>query len=465
MDNLLDYLNTPFAFFAMSIMTSYVLMAIVSRVTWSEYRNNNNPLHFKKLGESPIAPEVSVIAPAYNEGKNIIENIKSLVSLHYNQLEVIVVNDGSTDDTMEKVIREFDLVKTMYNSSDNPLSTKEVRAVYRSSNQLYRKLILVDKANGGKADALNAGINIAKSSLIACIDVDCILDPESIPKLVKPFLKDKKVIATGGVIRVINDSEINSGFLKKVHQSTNPLVRFQMLEYLRAFLLGRIAWGRINGLLLISGALGVFKRDLVINVGGYDTSTVGEDMELVVRMRKYMHEMKTPYRVAYIPDPLCWTEVPSDFNSLQRQRNRWMRGTIETLIKHRKLLFNPKYGITGMVSMPYWLIFEWLTPIVEVLGFVMALTFAILGVISWTYFLWISLFVYSFALMYSSMAMLGEEKLYFNYTKWSDILRMWVSACLEPVIYHPFVVIWSIRGNIDFLRGKKSWGKMSRSGF
>jgi cellulose synthase/poly-beta-1,6-N-acetylglucosamine synthase-like glycosyltransferase len=286
-------------------------------------------------------------------------------------------------------------------------------------------------------------------------------------KLTKPFLENGKarVIATGGVVRIANSCEVKDGKIVQVHLPAQFLPRMQALEYIRAFLLGRMAWSRMNGLLLISGAFGAFDREIVVAVGGYDHGTVGEDMELVVRMRRYMEEAKLPYEVAYIPDPLCWTEAPASFKILGRQRNRWTRGTIETLRMHRKMFFNPRYGVLGMVSYPYWFFFEFLAPIIEFIGFIAFLVFAFLGLMDWPFFFALLLTIYAFAAVFSSFAILMEVLTYNQYKKRREIASLMLTALIEPVVFHPFVVWSAVKGNIDLLRKKKAWGEMSRQGF
>ena len=243
------------------------------------------------------------------------------------------------------------------------------------------------------------------------------------------------------------------------------LAKMQVLEYIRAFLLGRMAWSKLNGLLLISGAFGLFRRDIAVQSGGYDPNTVGEDMELVVRMRCHMHDNKLPYRVAYIPDPLCWTEAPSTNEVLGRQRNRWARGTFETLRIHKKLLFNPKYGLMGMVSYPFWLVYEWASPMIESTGLLFFLLLIILGKVNWLFFFSLMLAIYCFAFFLSMFALLTEEISYYKYTHHKDILKMIGASLIEPFWFHPRVVWWSLVGNWKLMRGEKSWGTMTRKGF
>lgn len=376
-----------------------------------------------------------------------------------------MINDGSKDDTLEKMVVAFNLERVDYDLR-NSLKTKPVRAIYKSTNKAFSKLLVVDKENGGKADALNVGLNISKNELVGCIDVDCIIEPDALLKMVKPFLEEPtEVIASGGVIRIANACIVEEGRLMKVHMPDKFIARFQVLEYIRAFLLGRMAWSKLNGLLLISGAFGLFRRDIAVKAGGYNPETVGEDMELVMRMRVYMHDQKRKYKVCYIPDPLCWTEAPSRYDILKRQRNRWARGTFETLKIHKKVFFNPRYGRMGMLSYPFWFFFEWLAPFVELTGILFFIGLVFLGNIDWIFFIAMLSVVYCFSFFLSMFALLIEEMSFFRYSMKGDMVKMILTAIMEPILYHPRIVLWSIQGNIDLLRGKTSWGKMTRVGF
>jgi len=453
--------------FGVIIMLSYVVLAIFSASALYYYIHKNRFIDYTAILSSDIAPSVSILAPAYNEGKSVVDNVRSLMSLHYVNLEIIIINDGSKDDTLQKLIDNYQLKKVRF-AFDYKISCNEIRGVYKSENKAFQKLMVVDKVNGGKADALNAGINIASNDLITSIDVDCILESDAILKMVKPFVEetDRKVIASGGVIRVANNCDVGIGKINTVRFPDKLLAGFQVLEYSRAFVLGRMAWSKINGLLLISGAFGMFKKELVIRVGGYDRNTVGEDMELVVRMRTYMHDHKLgKYVVSFIPDPLCWTEVPDTVKVLGRQRNRWTRGTMDTLLIHKKIFFNPKYGLLGMVSYPYWFFFEWLAPYVEFFGLLYFALLVYLGVVNWVFFLTLLALVYSFAFMFTLFSIFYEEAAFNAYKRKTDILKMIGLALLEPFIYHPLVVSWAIRGNISYFKGEKGWGKMERTGF
>lgn len=420
-----------------------------------------------KLMASPLAPTITIIAPAYNEGINIIENIRSLLSLQYVNYEVMVVNDGSTDDSLEKIIAAYDLIKVPQDIDPN-WKSKPVRAIYKSRNKTFSKLIVIDKENGGKSDALNTGMALSTSTYVGCIDVDCLLLPTALLHIVKSFYQrsEKKVIAVGGVIRVANSCDIAGGKLQEIKLPTSWLARFQLLEYTRSFILGRMAWGRVDGLLIISGAFGFFDREIALQVGGYDTTTVGEDMEIVFKMRRYMHTTKQPYTIEYIPDALCWTEVPEKLSQLINQRDRWARGNIETLHKHKDMFFNPKLGKLGMLSYPYWFFYEWLAPLLEFFGFFTVLLFWYLNALNWDFFIALTATVYLFSIMFSFYAILWDVYTYHQYKKTTDILTLMLCAVVEPIFYHPITVWASVRGNFKKIFNiKTTWGLQERKGF
>ena len=452
--------------FALAIFSSYIIMSVISGFEMIKYMRKNSFVDYSAILSSPFAPSVTIIAPAYNEGATIVENVRSMLSIHYADFDVIIVNDGSKDDTLSKVISHYNLEKVNFHITGK-IPTRPIRGVYKSTNRAYSKLLVVDKENGGKADSLNAGINISSKRYYAGIDVDCILEEDAILKMIKPFLEisDERVIATGGVIRIANSCEVKNGKIVKINLPKHIIARFQVLEYTRAFLMGRMAWSRLNGLLLVSGAFGVFDREIVVNSGGYETKTVGEDMELIVRMRRYMIENDLKYRIVYIPDPLCWTEVPEKLKILSRQRNRWTRGNMETLFKHITLFFNPKYGNLGMLGHPYWFFFEWLAPLFETLGIFYFLLIVYMGNPNWPFFILLLGFTYLFAVVYSWWALIFEEFTFACYTRKRDVIRLGLLALIEPIFYHPLNVWFSLRGNFHYFIGNVSWGKMDRKGF
>jgi len=456
-----------FFIYAFSVVASYILLAIISAIESFHYMKKNSFVNYNEILSSNISPSISIIAPAYNESLNIVENVRSLLSNHYVNYDVIVVNDGSKDDSLDKLIEAYDLVKIDY--LINPqIKTQPLRnGIFKSTNPAFEKLIVIDKENGGKADALNFGLNISNNQYVVCIDVDCLLLEDSLQKMIKPFLEvtDSKVIASGGVIRIANSCTIKEGKLLDVNLPKKFIEISQILEYLRSFLLGRMAWSRLNGLLVISGAFGMFEKKSAIAVGGYDTNTVGEDMEIIVRMRRHMEEQKVNYKVAYIPDPLCWTEAPDNYKILISQRNRWTRGTIEVLKKHRKIGFNPKYNLLGMLSYPYWFFYERLAPIIEVVGIIYFIILVTLKNVRWDYAFAFFLLAYLFSVFFTIVAILSEELTYHQYKKKKTGFKLIVATFLEPFILHPAILYAAIKGNIDYYFNKKlKWGEMKRKG-
>jgi cellulose synthase/poly-beta-1,6-N-acetylglucosamine synthase-like glycosyltransferase len=464
---ILTIIHSLFFIYAFFAIASYVVLAIISAIETEEYMKKNSFVNYKEILSSTISPSISIIAPAYNESLNIIENVRSLLSSHYVNYDVVIVNDGSKDDSLEKLILAYDLVKVNF-LINQQIPTKPIRAgVFKSTNPAFEKLTVVDKENGGKADALNMGLNISNNSYVACIDVDCLLLENALQKMIKPFLEvtEETVIATGGVIRIANSCVIKDGKLLDVNFPKKWIEKAQILEYLRAFLLGRMAWSRLNGLLVISGAFGLFNKKIAIEVGGYDTNTVGEDMEIVVRMRRHMEETKEKYKVAYIPDPLCWTEAPDNYKIFISQRNRWTRGTIETLRKHRKIAFNPKYKSLGLLSYPYWFFFERLAPVIEVIGIIYFVILMALNEVRWDYAFAFIVLAYLFAVLFSIVAIFSEELTFHQYKKKGTGFKLILISILEPFALHPFILYAAIRGNIDYyFNKKKKWGEMTRKG-
>jgi cellulose synthase/poly-beta-1,6-N-acetylglucosamine synthase-like glycosyltransferase/phosphoglycerol transferase MdoB-like AlkP superfamily enzyme len=462
---LFEFLTYGVFVYSALLLLSYLLIALFSIGEIRKHMRKNVFTDYRAMASSPHVPSVSILAPAYNEGLNIVENVRSLLSIYYANLEVIIINDGSKDDSLDKLIKAYDLVKVDYFIHER-LKTKPVRGIYKSRNNIFHKLIVIDKVNGGKADALNVGINISSNDYLVCIDVDCVLEQDALLKMMKPFMdqKEKRVIATGGVVRIANSCTIEDGRLVKVRLADDYLPRMQILEYIRAFILGRMAWTRLNGLMLISGAFGAFDKEIAVLAGGYDHNTVGEDMELVVRMRRYMEEKKEDYLVTYIPDPLCWTEAPASFKILGRQRNRWIRGTYETLKFHKIMFFNPRYRLLGMLSYPYWFFFELCAPVIELTGFISFVVFSVTGMMDWSFFFTYFLFIITFGYLYSSFAILMEVLTYNQYKRRIDTLRLMLTGLTEPFYYHPFVVYSAVRGLLDLFKKKKGWGEMTRQG-
>lgn len=463
----IKHYETFAAYYSISYVVLYLLLALLSYLAIKKYYNSKYYLHKGVLVKSNHTVGVSIIAPAFNESATIVYNVKSLLSQEYPKFEVIIINDGSTDDSLDLLISEFSLVKVDFFYQEK-IPTQPVKGHYKSTNPIYSKLLVIDKVNGNsKADASNAGINSAKYSLFLCTDVDCILRKDAVAILAKPFIENtEKVIATGATIRISNSCEFKDGELYQSHYPDNFFARFQELEYIRAFIFGRMAWSKMNSLLLVSGGLGMFDKETVIKVGGYWHKSLGEDIELITRMRKYMHEKKENFLIKYIPETLCWTEVPSTMELFMKQRTRWARGLIQTLYLHKKVFLNPKYGKTGLLAFPYFVFFEFAVPILEVIGLAVLLLDFLFFDINYHFLLIVSVFIYLFYTAITLLSVFFDQLVYQHYSNIKEMLTLILMVFLEPFIYHPLNVYASIKGYWNFLRKKEQkWGVMSRKGF
>jgi len=416
--------------------------------------------------ESEIAPGVSIVAPAYNESVTIVNNVRSLMTLFYPRYEVVIVNDGSKDDTLDKLIREFDLVEVEF-LVDYVVPCKETKAIYKSRNISYKRLTIVDKINGGsKADAVNAGINVASFPYILNTDVDCVLANDTLVHLMEAVLESKeRVIAVGATLRMSNSSYVDSGMLVEAALPKPILARFQEMEYIRSYLLGKMGWNYLNCLPNVSGGLGLFDKEILIDAGGYDSQSLGEDMEMITRMCMTMCDNNQKYEVKYIPQTLCWTEGPDSLKMLTRQRIRWARGLMQIIRSHRKAFFNPKYRRFGMIVFPYNAIFEFFAPILEISGIFFYIYLILTNSINWNMaILWL-IFVYIFSMLLTNFSIFLDNYVYKYYKRRHDIVRLCLTAFIEPILYHPVIVYSSIKGYIQELFGKKhAWGEMKRKG-
>jgi len=416
----------------------------------------------RRLLRSPLTPPISVLAPAFNEEANVVDNVRSLLMLDYPLFEVILVNDGSNDGTLGRLVDAFGLRRSA-RSFERALPCKLIRGVYESPT--YSNLLVVDKENGGKADALNAGLNLSLYPLFCAIDADSILEPDALLRLVRPFVDAPGVtIAAGGVVRVANGCDIHGGRVHNVRLPRRPLPLIQVVEYLRAFLFGRMGWSTGNSLLVISGAFGLFEKRAAVLAGGYAIDSVGEDMELVVRMHRYRRERRQPYRIGFVPDPICWTEVPVSFRVLRRQRTRWQRGLIDTLVRHRAMIGRPRYGSVGMIALPGFLMFEMLSPLVELSGYILLPVMWALGLLSpagaWIFFVLAIMYM----VLVSALAVLLEDIAFRRYPSVLDLGRLLIGAVLENFGYRQLTVWWRVRAFWEYLRGDLSWGAMERKG-
>ena len=414
------------------------------------------------LLSSTLTPTISILAPAFNEEATIEGSLRALLALQYPNLEVIVISDGSKDKTIPVLIERFDLVpvKTIY---EQRVRTKPVRTLYRSST--YPALVVVDKENGGKADALNVGLSFAKGELVCAMDADTLIEADGLQRMVRPFLYATDVVATGGTIRVVNGSEVKFGRVIRTRVPMNALAGIQVVEYLRAFLFGRLGWNRLGGNIIISGAFGLFKRESVLSAGGYLHDTVGEDMELVLRLKRLSYEHGGPGKIAFVPDPVAWTEVPESLKVLGRQRDRWHRGLADVLWRHRRMALNPRYGVTGLVVYPYYAFVELLAPVFEAVGLISLAAGLILGIVDWNFAALFYLTAYGLGTALTAFTLILEDISFHRYDTFRDRVLLLSWALLENFGYRQMTVYWRLRGLWKFLRGKKDWGAMERKGF
>nr|WP_282600189.1 glycosyltransferase family 2 protein [Patulibacter sp. SYSU D01012] len=411
---------------------------------------------------SDVAPRISVVAPAYDEALTVTESVRSLLTMRYPNLELVLVNDGSKDETLGVLMRDFAL-HGLHPVYDPVLAHRPIRGLYRSS--AAPSLVVVDKENGGKADALNAGLNVASGDLVCAIDADTVIEPEALLRMARPFLLHADTVAAGGTIRVANAATIEAGRVTRPRAPRRFLAGMQAVEYLRAFLTGRLGWNLLGGNLIISGAFGLFRRDAVLASGGYVHDTVGEDMELVARLRRRAYEQGGPGRVVFVPDPVAWTEVPEDARVLARQRDRWHRGLADVLRRHRGTALRRRYGSLGLVAYPYFLLAELLGPVVELLGLVGLGVGLLVGAIDWPFAALFFLVAYGLGLLMTVLTVALEEWTYRGYGTGRDTLVLLGWALLEPLGYRQLTVVWRLRGLWRFLRGRSDWGVMTRKGF
>jgi cellulose synthase/poly-beta-1,6-N-acetylglucosamine synthase-like glycosyltransferase len=457
------FFNYAVLFYFLALNGSYLLLLLIAYRHILGYRRliSNEP--WRRIIQSPLTIPISIIAPAYNEEQSIVESVHSLMALQYPHHEVVVINDGSKDRTLAALVEHFGLTRIPAQIED-AITCRPIRAIYRSAD--YPALVVVDKENGGKADALNAGINVANFPLVCAIDADSVLEGNALLRVVRPFLeRPAETVAVGGVIRIANGCRVAHGQVLEVGLPRNMLAMFQCNEYLRAFLFGRTGWSALGALLLISGAFGIFKRQTVIDVGGYRHDTVGEDIELVVRIHRHLRERNIPYHVEFLPDPVCWTEAPESLRVLGRQRNRWHRGLIDTLRLHRVMILNPRYGAIGLVAMPYAALFELCGPVIELFGYLFVPICFFLGFLNVPFMLLFIMVAILLGTALSVAAVLLDELSFHRFPKATQLFRLALYGLIENFGYRQLTTWWRTTAFVDYWRGDKSWGKMERKGF
>jgi cellulose synthase/poly-beta-1,6-N-acetylglucosamine synthase-like glycosyltransferase len=410
-----------------------------------------------------VPPFVSIVVPAYNEELTIVDSLRALLALDYTPREVVVVNDGSTDGTLALLQQTFQLVPAPL-AFVQPLRSEPVRGIYRSVSD--PDLVVVDKENGGcKADASNAGINAASGVLVLTIDADTVLAADALSRAVLPFLEDPVMVAVGGNIEIVNGCHVEHGRIVDVALPRSWFARFQVVEYMRSFLLFRLACASHNAVVIISGAFGLFRREAVIAVGGYDRTAIGEDMDLTIRLQRHFRARREPIRIAFDPNPLAWTQAPEDRASLRSQRYRWRRGLLQVLWRYRGMIGNPRFGTVGLGSLPYMAFFEGLGPLLETSGYLVTILAAALGLLNWEYCrMMLAVSVLSGATV-TLLAVLLNDCTSRQYTRGGDLALLVAVAILESFGYRQLNSLWGCVGTVQALTGRGGWGSMKRKAF
>jgi cellulose synthase/poly-beta-1,6-N-acetylglucosamine synthase-like glycosyltransferase len=440
----------------------YALLLVLSvPEIWKHWKITRDEDLSLYLGSEALPP-ISILIPAYNMQASITDSVDAQLALDYPQHEVIVINDGSTDGTMERLRGAFELYEVPP-AFPSRIKTKPVRGFYRSRTQPH--LLVVDKENGGKADALNVGMSSARYPVVVAVDADTIVARDALLRLARPFLLGERVAAAGGTVRVANGCRVERAHVIDPRISHRFLPAVQVPEYLRAFLFGRLGWNRLGGNLIVSGAFGLFQRKDLLEIGGYTTGNVVEDLDLVVRLHKHLRSKGEPYDIPFIPDPVAWTEVPSDVRTHGRQRERWQRGLVVTMLTHARLLLNPRYGMLGLVTMPFFFFGEMLSPLVEVIGYLLTALGIALGILDVQFAVLFLSAALGYQLVLTVWAVVLEEATFRVYSRFSDFLRILGYALVEPFGYRQLTVYWRLKAFWNALRRLTHWGEMQRRGF
>lgn len=461
MRQVLQAANYGFFVYYLTANAIYLALLVLAICRNNEHQHRLSSLRLERVRQSPFTPPITLIVPARNEQACIVLSVGSLLKLEYPALEIVVVNDGSEDNTLPELRRAFELrpARISYMSE---IGTAPITAIYRSTCE--PRLLVIDKESAGsKADAINAGLNVASSPYVCVVDADSILERDALLRIMAGVFSDpSQVLAVGGIVRVLNGCRVVDGQMLKVGLPRRSLEVFQVLEYLRAFLIGREAWAQLNLLPIISGAFGIFRKDAIKKIGGFRTHAVGEDFDLVVRLHRYLREQGRRYRIEFIPDPTCWTEVPADLRSLARQRARWQKGLQDTLWPNRDMLFRARYGRVGSVILPYMWIFELAAPVIELAGYAAIALAAIMGLINGTLTLLFLIFGYAFATLISIGGVMLEEMTYRRYADWREVARLLFYCLAEHFPYRQMLMIWRLQGLWQYFRGDRKWRELKR---
>ena len=452
-----DIIGSCFVLYLIGYSTFLFVSVVVGATTL--YKKKMQDRLMNKFSDNYYIP-ITIIVPAYNEEVTVVQTVKSLLTLDYKLYEIIVVDDGSKDTTSKQMIDAYNMHEVR-RPIHRSIACQPEEFIYESHDEKV-PLTLIRKKNGGKADALNMGINAAQYPYFICMDADSVLQYDSLRKLVVPVLENEQVVAVGGNVRPSNDVELCDGRVNKYRLPCNILACMQLLEYDRSFLASRILFDKFNGSLIISGAFGMFKKEIVVAAGGYDHGTMGEDMELVVKLHSYCLTNHIPYSIRYATDAVCWTQVPEKLGDLKKQRKRWHLGLFQTMWKHREIMANPKYGAVGVVSYMYFLLYELLSPFIEVFG-VLSMVFAYFIDLLNLRFMLVFLLIYA---LYNSIltltAFFSRIQTIDLTVKFMDFLKA-VMLCFFEVTTLRFIMAFvRLMAFNGYKKKKLDWGRIER---
>lgn len=456
-----EFIAMVFGFYFLAALVVQGMQLIVSVVAVRRDVDQRAAGLVDDLSRAGVLPPLSILLPAFNEEADIIGSVESLLECGYPTFEVVVVNDGSTDATLDVLTRHFDL-RAVERMPRDGIETQPVRGISRSRS--HPEVFVVDKENGGKSDALNAALNLARYPLFCSVDADSVLEPGALAKVAEPMVRNPSTVAAGGIVRVVNGSTVRGGRVVDARAPHRILAGVQVVEYLRAFLLGRAAWSQRGALLIVSGAFAMFRRAPVVESGGYSTDTVGEDAELVTRLHHLAADRGEQAHIVFVADPVCWTEVPDDLPSLRRQRIRWQQGLIQTLWAHRGILGRRRGGAAGTIGMPYFWLVEVLGPVIEIIAAPLVLVLLLTGQITLSLFLIVLLLAFIIGGFFSIAALLVDQLIYRTYRHPEDVLRLVRDAILESVVLHQLLAVWRLEGTLRAFRHRRGWAPPARGG-
>ncbi|WP_024615670.1 glycosyltransferase family 2 protein [Clostridium sp. Ade.TY] len=457
--NILIFINILFMYYIFIYSIIFFISTIYSMVNLNNHIYKKRYKNIIKIEKENNYPPISILVPAYNEEKSILNCIKSLLKLDYPIFEIIIISDGSTDKTVEKIITEFGL-KKVKRPIRKLIRSKEIINIYENKDEV--KITLIDKLNGGKADALNTGINASKYPYFVSLDADSMLNYDSLKNIIEPIIEDDRTIAVGGNIKVSNSAVIDNGEIKRIKTPKKAIVIFQLIEYYRVFLTNRVWFNRFNGNLIVSGAFGLFKKQSVVNVGGYSLGCIGEDMDLIIKLHSFYRKNKRKYKIQYNPNAICWSEAPERYKDLKNQRKRWHTGLMQSLLGHKYIFLNIRYGIVGIFSFMYYFIYEMLSCIIEILGLIVIILSYSIGIINWDFFKTFMFMYIIYSTIISISAIILERYMFKSLMSIKTTLVFILFSIIECFGYRQLCSLYRILGVISYKRKKFEWNKIQR---